>query len=297
MKNKICFVFFSFLFYIFQFVNAELPISPTNLQGVAISSTEVIISWEYQTQEMHEYIIPIPARSSGAITASQFIAKISTWSLRSREEEIYKEITSGNVPSWIRKFVPVFVSTKGPSGLWHYATYWVLPDYLSLGADDDFIRMPMMPQTAQRIANKFGCLLPTREMVNSIFRNSVVKLNPQPMSPTQYDITAPSTFLLHHQKVEEQRAGKPNGVLTVGTKKDVVISNRLVTYPDRVAIYGWHYPDGSYIQPLSTVHSTTYVDYSHGIRLVRSTMTVDGVEKSVFDVLKDPELYPLVSES
>jgi len=36
--------------------------------------------------------------------------------------------------------------------------------------------------------------------------------------------------------VEIQRRGKTLGVLTVGHKKDVVISNRFIDHPDRVAI-------------------------------------------------------------
>lgn len=275
-------------------VFGEKPKTPQNLKAVAISSTTVRLTWEYSSS----YVINIPPRQPSALTASQFISKISTWTLRSREEEIYKEITSGNVPDWGRTFVPVFVTTKGVSGLWHSATYWVLPEYLLLGSNTDFIRIPMMPQTAQRIANLYDCMLPTRKMCNDIFWNSQIKLNPQPMSPNQYDITAPSTFLLHHQKVEQQRSSYPdaNGKLTVGTKKDVVISNRLITYPDRVAIYGWHYPDGTIIQPLSTVHTTTHVDYSHGIRLVRTTMTVDGIDMCIFDVLKSTELHPILSD-
>ncbi len=35
-----------------------------------------------------------------------------------------------------------------------------------------------------------------------------------------------------------------------------------------LAIYGWHRENGVAIQPLTIVHKDTYVDYSHGIRLV-----------------------------
>ena len=43
-----------------------------------------------------------------------------------------------------------------------------MPDYLAVGSDDDFVRMPMTPQTAQQIADLFGCILPTRKMVDAI---------------------------------------------------------------------------------------------------------------------------------
>lgn len=38
------------------------------------------------------------------------------------------------------------------------------------------------------------------------------------------------------------------------------------------------------------------LDYSHGVRWIHGTMVVDGVERLVADVLRDPELAPLVSD-
>lgn len=90
-------------------------------------------------------------------------------------------------------------------------------------------------------------------------------------------------------------AGAPV-VLIAGHKKDVVVSKRLVQRPDRVAIYGWHRPDGRPIQPLSLVHEASYADYSHGIRWIHGTMFVDGVERPFADVARDPELAALVSD-
>src|SRR5262249_8630683 len=61
-----------------------------------------------------------------------------------------------------------------------------------------------------------------------------------------------------------------------------------------VVIYGWHYKSGKNIQPESDVHENTYVDYSHGIRLLSQKMVVDGKPALLADVLKDKELAPLV---
>lgn len=85
-------------------------------------------------------------------------------------------------------------------------------------------------------------------------------------------------------------------MLIAGHKKDVVANKRLVQRPDRVAIYGWHRPDGRPIQPVSLVHEASYADYSHGIRWVSSTMVVDGVERPIADVARDPDLAELVSD-
>jgi hypothetical protein len=75
-----------------------------------------------------------------------------------------------------------------------------------------------------------------------------------------------------------------------------VLTNRLKEKPSRVAIYGWHYPDGQPIQPLYVGHVDWYVDYSHGIRLVSQEMIVDGRPMRFSDVLRDMELSALVSD-
>ena len=90
--------------------------------------------------------------------------------------------------------------------------------------------------------------------------------------------------------------GWPRGSLVAGIKKDVVVSNRLDEKPDRVAIYGWHTPDGKPIQPLTIVHRESYVDYSHGVRLMRRTVTIDGKPRDVRHVLYDADLCGLLSD-
>lgn len=61
-------------------------------------------------------------------------------------------------------------------------------------------------------------------------------------------------------------------------------------------IYGWHYPDGKSIQPLSGVHHDRYVDYSHGVRLFCRYVLVDGKRYAIDEILRDPVLYKLLSD-
>jgi hypothetical protein len=106
-----------------------------------------------------------------------------------------------------------------------------------------------------------------------------------------------SAYLLRHQElIEAQRPDGPLDLLVSGHKKDLVLTRRLLEHPDRVAIYGWHRPDGRPIQPLSTVHGAGYVDYSHGVRLVWHEVWVDGRPRSIYDVLADPALAPVLSD-
>ena len=168
-----------------------------------------------------------------------------------------------------------------------------MPDYLAIGSDKDFVRMPMTPQTAQRIADRFGCVLPTRKMVHLIDQHAELHLAPQPLTRER---EAVDTFLEHHRIIEKQRAGKPLGVLVTGIKKDIVLTPRIFERPNRLAIYGWRQPDGQPIQPLTIAHSDRYVDYSHGVRLIRDTIVVDGKTERISQLLKDPARCTLVSD-
>ena len=77
------------------------------------------------------------------------------------------------------------------------------------------------------------------------------------------------------------------------TREDVVIANKVFATTGKVAIYGWHKLDGKPIQPLYTGHSAAYADYSHGIRLVKSPNGLNGMTKSIAEVLADRELSRL----
>jgi hypothetical protein len=230
----------------------------------------------------------IPPRPPTAIGGRFFLETISDLPPKAREAAIVQEITRGNIPEFLRKFVPIHVKIDG-----HECVYEVMPDYLAVGSDDDFVRLPMTPQSAAAIAEALGCTLPTRKMVNDICARSEVKLEPKPLTERR---EALETFAQHNQIIEAQRQGKPLGALVAGHKKDVVISNRLKEKPNRVAIYGWHKPDGKPIQPLYVGHVDWYVDYSHGIRLVKKTVVVNGKKRAIDEVLKDPALSALLSD-
>jgi hypothetical protein len=106
-----------------------------------------------------------------------------------------------------------------------------------------------------------------------------------------------SYYWEHNELVQEQRFAllEPLGMLTAGDKKDLVLTNRLWNNLARIAIYGWHRPDGRPIQPLSTVHGARYADYSHGIRLVSATAYVNGAAMPLLTLLQDPRWASLFS--
>jgi len=240
----------------------------------------------------------IPERAAGAQGGSAFMARVNSMSLANYDKAVLDEITRGNIPDFLKNFKEVKVNFKTKDGKEHTASYYAMPDYLAIGSNDDFVRVPMTPMAAQKIAEMYGCQLPTKKMVDDIYSQATVKLNPQPISVDK-GISKISNFAEHQKMVEKQRAGQPLGALTAGDKKDVVITNMLdqaaAKGKKQVAIYGWHQKNGKAIQPLSTIHNYYHVDYSHGIRLIKDTMVVDGKTVKVADVLKDAELSKAIS--
>ncbi len=235
----------------------------------------------------------IPARAREAPTGTEFIAAIAGLSREDREAAIQRELLAGNIPSFLRALRTVQVTGPGAGGARHTISYEVMPDYLAIGSDRDFVRIPMNPYTAQAFCDAFGFVLPTRKMVNDIWAAAEVHLGPRPLTQER---ESPLTFLQHHRIIEEQLEGTRRGGFVAGIKKDVVITNKLLERPNRVAIYGWHYTNGEPIQPLYAGHVDWYVDYSHGIRPVRRSMRVAGSMHSFEKILTDPQLLPLLSD-
>jgi hypothetical protein len=243
-------------------------------------------------QSLAAQSLDLPARRATALGGAAFARSIAELPRIEREARILAELKAGNVPRFLRALVPVTVEIGT-----NRATYFVTPDYVAIGSDDDYFLTPLSPGTAQKIADLTGCSLPTPKMVNDIYAAATIKLTPEPIPPSRAMTTVP-VFLRHNEMVRAQRNDrrKPLGALVAGHKKDVVIANAVFAKDGKVAIYGWHKPDGKPIQPLYTGHTDNWVDYSHGTRLVLRGMAVNGKDKMIDAVLVDPELAPLLSD-
>lgn len=239
----------------------------------------------------------IPPRSVNAMTGSQFIEATKNMSRADREKMILKEINSGNIPDFVRELKQINISTTDKQGVKHTAKISVTPDYLAIGSNNDFIRIPMDPITAQKIADKTKTILPTRKMVDDIYKSADAKMTPQPL-PAGSTMMSNQYYEKHNQMIELQITDKgfARNQLISGHQKDIVITNKLDSKPTQVAIYGWHQNNGKAIQPLSTIHENTYADYSHGVRLISDSIIVDGQKMSIKDVLAHPELSKLLSD-
>jgi hypothetical protein len=199
------------------------------------------------------------------VLGSQFVQSIRNLPAAQREEAVYQAAARGDWVVW--PMTMIIVQDRG-----HEVGFVVSDDYLAIGTPQDYVRMPMNPLTAQRIADKLGFQLPTPKMVDLIWRAAAAKVEPRPLQQQLNPKGIPTGIVMwpggqggqpsvdaaaaHSALVDQQFAAGGNvGGIRGGHKKDVVLSNRLqgmatvkeVTGPPKVvdaskqvAIYGWH---------------------------------------------------------
>ncbi|MFA6619326.1 MAG: hypothetical protein WCT23_09695 [Candidatus Neomarinimicrobiota bacterium] len=241
--------------------------------------------------------LTFPDRNDTARSGSEFMNDILGTTFQEREPLILAEILAGNIPDISREFIRLRSVFKDANGVEHTVEYDVMSDYLSIGSNQDYCRIPMGPATAQKIADAYGCILTTPKLCDDIWKHATVKLSPIPYAPVGNNNSQVYKFVEHNSDINSARDLAGGGIeeLIAGIKKDVVICNIMASKPGKVCIYGWHYTSGAPIQPVYSGHGDYYVDYSHGIRLVNEYLYVDGVTMSAHDILKDPVLFKLLS--
>ena len=238
----------------------------------------------------------LPPRGAGAVAGSTFIHRAQRLRTYEREKAMVDEILAGNVPAFQRTLVPLDVEATSAGGVPLRGRVFVLPDYLAIGSDEDFVRMPMTIGSARRIAREAGAVLPTPHLVDVIQAAAKIRVPSPYMTPGEH--MGSIEYLARHNKVIEERrlaTGIPLGALLSGPKKDLVITRRTLETPGRTPIYGWFAEDGSAIQSLSLVHDDRYADYAHGVRLVDAEMVVNDEPRPLLDVLADREQAALIS--
>lgn len=207
------------------------------------------------------------------LTGTAFYEMSKAYGHKLRDSLLIDSFFKEQVPEFFFNFRPVTVKHKDLSGKKYTIRFYCSPDYISIGNNADWARVPITPMAAQLIADSLNCFLPTPKMVDLIYQQSNVKLHPIPLD-TFRDSTI--TMWQHHLLIEDQRKGEKG--LISGIKKDIVICSKqkLKGKVDRVAIYGWHKLDSKPIQPLYGGHVNWYVDYSHGARMVYRKIKVNG---------------------
>ncbi len=234
--------------------------------------------------------LPLPLRTDTMAAGSQLAVELQTLPLAEREQRIEQEVLSGNVPSASRQLVTIRYAANDAEGNPHSIVVRVARDVLSLGSDTDSLRIPMTPGTAARLADKAGCSFMTTLLSDIVFDAADARVIPSPLIEDRESV---ATFKIHHDQIEQALKQHSATLLIAGHKKDIVQSSKL-TDEQHVALYGWHLPHGTPIQPLYVKHFASYVDYSHGVRLVDSNIEIDGRTVTMKSVLQDQNLRPLI---
>jgi len=242
----------------------------------------------------------IPARSNNAIGGMEFVDQVAHLNIRDREKAIVNEILSGNVPSFSRKLRQIKISQK--IGATSYELrFFAACDYMAIGSDQDYLYIPMTPSTAQYLADRMDCTLPTKKIVDIIYAEAEIKLHPQPIPPSNRMTTVP-VFSDHTDSIKQQISqigfDRSADSIIAGHKKDIIISNKIYSSDrnyDRVVIYGWHLSVNNPIQPVYNGHIAQYADYSHGVRLISNIAFINGDSIQVKDILQDATLFVLLS--
>lgn len=137
---------------------------------------------------------------------------------------------------------------------WHVA-----PTYLA----------PVARRDVWAALDAWECELPSRELVDAIWRAAVVRLDPFKLLRTPNDLANGASMRAYlDQRARLERVLADCGVgpfdLVAGTHKDFALVE-----PGRIDLYGWHTLAGVPIQGPRTSHDEAHVDYSQGLRLVR----------------------------
>lgn len=222
-------------------------------------------------------------RSKDAVTGTQFMQQTEGLDFSERQYGAVQEILAGNMPEGLR--IPAILILANDYGDTLHLP--VTRDYLSIGSDTDFVRIPLSLPSAKAIAKHFNVLIPTPTLVDAIYDQAAIQLKPQPMHPG--DEMRSNAYYLRHSELINEQAGiiQFPKVLVAGHKKDIVLSTRMLIQPGKVPIYGWHLRPGEPIQPLSLVHGESYEDYSHGLRLISSVACLNGKTVEVEELFRD----------
>jgi hypothetical protein len=160
-----------------------------------------------------------------------------------REKAMVDQLIAGNMPDVLLRWVDIDLSYAPPNGRTITGTVRVLPDYLAIGNDIDYVHAPLDQWSAQRVASAFGCLLPTARICHAIYTSAAARKikavtrdyyerdRSKRKAPVGRDQDSSASYLEHSLAIQDEMTkATPKiapGTLVAGHKKDVVLSSRL----------------------------------------------------------------------
>jgi hypothetical protein len=229
------------------------------------------------------------------LTGTEFALSVDPLPEDEQHARAATALLDGKAPRFLDQLARIELRARDAAGVALHGAAWVTVDYLSVGTDDDHLVVPLDLPSALAVARARKAVLPTPRLVDAIWEQADVTVPPDPLPPTDH-MRGMAYSLFHRDLVRRRLPAFAQGLLVAGHKKDLVLTKELGRRRERVAIYGWHQPDGVPIQPVSVWHGAHYADYSHGVRLVAEQVEVDGRAMSIYDALMHPSYAWLFSD-
>ena len=134
--------------------------------------TDTLPALSYSAEKPPEKTLKIPPRKKDAISGSEFMKLVRKTHGAIYEEMIFQEILSeGNVPDFMRpeNFRELMVKGKA-DGLEVEMRLRICADYVAIGSNEDYVRVPLSAVGFRTLASLLGMSLPTRKLVDDIYR-------------------------------------------------------------------------------------------------------------------------------
>lgn len=223
---------------------------------------------------------------------SQLVSRLPHGLSKEREDALFELFQAGEFPMWLRQWHEVTVQDGDVKG-----AFYVLPDYLCIGTDDDWVYTPMGAIGAERVLSLFKAALPTQKMVELLYKKAVKQVA-QPWGPPYDTMALTDRWLAQTRKIRkglELTKAYP-GQLVEGHAKNVVVSKKTMDADGlNLGFFGWYDTAGRPIQGDSQAHGAWYCDYSHGVRAVLGNVVVSDVLMPYGTALSHPVAWRLFS--
>lgn len=243
-------------------------------------------------------LIPDPAldETPGYVLVDE--RQASPWLLNLPRESIPRDDMI--VERW-RELAYTFVEVEVRSAA-HTLVYSVFAD----GARIDGVRISVTARCAQMVADKIAGQMLTPKMEDDLYGSSDYRL---PFMFEDVNTMGTNRVMIEHSGKMDQvlvtmgySFQGPAALVAGGAAKSWNLMNTL-KYP-KALNYGFFGPraphlsvTGKYrvIQQPGTAHDIAHYDYSQELRLAHRLCLLDGLQKDIRDVMKDPATAPLLS--
>jgi len=269
---------------VFASVPAPAKSSAATTSAAVPASAAAVPAKRELTAELEQLIAVSKAKLSPQEKRMRLQAALEKFPEHSRQREslIVSAVTGGALdpPEW----TTVISNYQG-----RRAEIQVTKDALTILG----VRFDVTAEGAQRIADQLHAVLLTPRVLQLIWEQADVRLEPCTL-PADAAIASTARMIEHSKCVDQRIAGRKGLIVNVG--KHWVLTNRITAKKYLAANYGWFQKGHRPIQEVGTRHDTAHTDYSQVLRLMKPTIRVDGREVDIRRVGRSPDLWGLVSD-